>query len=50
MEPKVYLLTAWSFNESTVCYVTFNLEVAKEWSEQKHNYGYYDYEEIDVYG
>lgn len=49
-QTKVYALIEWSFNEPSYCYVTFSLEAAKEWEAQKHPYGYYDYEEIEIYG
>lgn len=47
---KVYALIEWTFNEPSYQYVTFDLEVAKAWAEQEHTYGYYDYEEKDIYG
>lgn len=49
-EIKVYALIEWSFGEASYCYVTFSLEAAKQWAAQDHGYGYYDYEEMEIYG
>jgi hypothetical protein len=47
--PKVYALIEFSFQQSTCRYITFDLEVAKQWESQYNPYGHYEYEEMEVY-
>lgn len=48
-KPVAYILVSWAFDEMMNHYLTFDLEEAKAWGKKEHPYGYYDYEEIEIY-